>query len=78
MTMKTTKVDYAPLGNDFTSDQRADQSHLQPIKTGNLRVETQFARTLDKTINIIEYAEFDNLIEINGLREAITDYLDNE
>ena len=78
MTMKTTKVDYAPLGYDFTPDQRADQSHLQPIKTGNLRVEIQFARTLDKTINIIEYAEFDNLIEINGLREAITDYLDNE
>ena len=68
------KDGYCFWGYDFTPDQGADQSHLHPIKTGNLRVELQFARALDKTINIIVYAEFDNLIEINGLREVITDY----
>ena len=61
-------------GYDLTPDQAADQSHLHPIKTGNLRLELQFATSLDKTINVLVYAEFDNLIEINGLREVTTDY----
>ena len=37
-------------------------------------MELLFARALNKTINVIVYAELDNLIEINGLREVITDY----
>ena len=53
------KGGYCFWGYDFTPDQGADQSHLHPIKTGNLRVELQFARALDKTINVIVYAEFD-------------------
>lgn len=68
------KDGYTFWGYDFTPDQAADQSHLHPIKTGNLRLELQFANSLAKTINVIVYAEFDNLIEINGLREVITDY----
>ena len=58
------KDGYCFWGYDFTPYQRADQSHLHPIKTGNIRVELQFARALDQTINVIEYADFDNLIEI--------------
>ena len=68
------KGGYCFWGYDLTPDQAADQSHLHPIKTGNLRLELQFATSLDKTINVIVYAEFDNLIEINGLREVTTDY----
>ena len=64
------KGGYCFWGYDLTPDQAADQSHLHPIKTGNLRLELQFATSLDKTINVLVYAEFDNLIEINGLREV--------
>ena len=59
---------------DLTPYQAADQSHLHPIKTGDLRLELQLATTLAKTINVLVYAEFDKLIEINGLREVTTDY----
>ena len=34
-------------GYDLTPDQAADQSHLHPIKTGNLRLEFQFATALE-------------------------------
>ena len=68
------KGGYCFWGYDLTPDQAAHQSHLHPIKIGNLRLELQFATSLDKTINVLVYAEFDNLIEINGLREVTTDY----
>ena len=59
---------------DFTPDQGADQGHLHPMKSVNLRIELQFTKSLPTTVNVIVYAEFDNLIEINGLREVVTDY----
>ena len=71
---KDYKAGYCFWGYDLTPDQGADQGHLHPIKTGNLRLELQFARALDSTINVIVYAEFDNRIDINGIREVITDY----
>ena len=71
------KDGYCFWGFDLTPDQEADQSHLHRLKTGNLRLELQFARALDVTINVIVYAEFDSLIEINGLREVTTYYLED-
>ena len=71
---KDYKSGYCFWGYDLTPDQGADQGHLHPIKTGNLRLELQFARALNSTINVIVYAEFDNRIDINGIREVITDY----
>jgi len=40
---------------------------FQLIKQGNLRVEIQFAAT----INVIMYAEFDNIIEIDRNRQVL-------
>ena len=65
---------YCFWGYDLTPDQASDMSHLHPIKTGNLRLELQFASALSQTINVIVYAEFDSLVEVNGLREVITDF----
>ena len=65
---KDYKSGYCFWGCDLTPDQGADQGHLHPIKTGNLRLELQFASTLDSTINVIVYAEFDNRIDINIIR----------
>jgi hypothetical protein len=61
---------------DFTPDQGSDEGHFHPIKSGQLRVELQFAEPIpaDNTVNVILYAEFDNTIEINSLREVILDY----
>ena len=72
--MKITKAVTVFGGYDLTPDQAADQAHLHPIKTANLRLELQFASALAKTINVLVYAEFDNLIEINRLIEVTTDY----
>ena len=65
---------YALWGYDLTPDQGSEEGRLHPIKTGNLRIELQFAQVLARVINVIVFAEFDNQIEINGLREIITDY----
>ena len=68
------KSGYCLWGFNFTPDQGADQGHLHPMKSGNLRIELQFTKSLPATVNVIVYAEFDNLIEIYGLREVVTDY----
>jgi hypothetical protein len=47
---------------------------FQLIKQGNLRVEIHFADTLAATINVVLYAEFDNVIEIGRHRQALFDY----
>jgi hypothetical protein len=47
---------------------------FQLIKQGNLRVEIHFADALTATINVIMYAEFDNVIEIDRNRQILFDY----
>ena len=68
------KAGYTLWGFDLTADQGSEEGQLHPIKTGNLRIELQFADALAAVVNVIVYAEFDNQIEINSLREIITDY----
>jgi hypothetical protein len=43
---------------------------FQLIKQGNLRVEIHFAEALTATINVVLYAEFDNVIEIDRNRQV--------
>jgi hypothetical protein len=47
---------------------------FQLIKQCNLRVEIHFADALTATINVIMYAEFDNVIEIDRDRQVLLDY----
>lgn len=61
-------------GFDLTPDQGSEETQMHPIKTGNLRLELQFANPLPKVINVIVFAEYDNQITINSLREVILDY----
>jgi hypothetical protein len=44
------------------------------IKQGNLRIDIHFADALTATINVIMYAEFDNVIEIDRNRQVFFDY----
>jgi hypothetical protein len=43
---------------------------FQLIKQGNLRVEIHFAEALTANINVVMYAEFDNVIEIERNRQG--------
>jgi hypothetical protein len=47
---------------------------FQLIKQDNLRVEIHFAEALTATINVIMYAEFDKVIEIDRNRPGLFDY----
>ena len=74
-------VDYAGYKNaghiiagfDFTNDQ-AEGNHIDPIKYGTMRMEGHFKKELDTTINVVYYAEYDNLLTIDRSRACITDY----
>ena len=65
---------YTLWGYDLTADQGCEEGQLHPIRTGNIRLELQFGANLANVINVIVYAEYDNQITINSLREVITDY----
>jgi len=44
------------------------------IKRGTLRLELHFATALQKTVNVILFCEYDNILQINKDRNAITDF----
>ena len=61
------------FGFDLTPDM-SEVGTFQLIKQGNLRVEIHFAEALARTINVVLYAEFDNVIEIGRNRQVLFDY----
>ena len=48
--------------------------HFELIKQGNLRVELHFAQPLANTVNLIIYAKFQNMIEIDANRNVLYDF----
>ena len=61
------------FGFDLTPDlSEVGTFHL--IKSGNLSLEIHFAQALAATINVVVYAEFDNVIEIDRNRQVQCDY----
>jgi len=65
---------YSLFAYDLTPDMDADD-HSVVINRGNLRLEVEFAEPLVAPINILLYAEFDNIIEITADRNIQTDYV---
>jgi hypothetical protein len=68
------REEYAKANTLFGFDLTPDMSKVgafQLIKQGNLRVEIHFAEALTATINVIMYAEFDNVIEIDRNRQVL-------
>ena len=49
--------------------------HFELIKQGNLRVELQFGRALANTVNLVIYAEFQNVIEIDAIRNVLYEFI---
>ncbi|KAM4689015.1 uncharacterized protein F54H12.2-like [Discoglossus pictus] len=65
---------YTLFAFDLTADQDCG-SHFSLIRSGNLRAEIRFSRALDRTVNMLVYSVFDNVIEINQRRDVLYDYL---
>ena len=58
-----------------TSDDCNKVGYVSPIKRGTLRIDLRFAEAMTETINVLVFCEYDNLIEIDITRNAITDYM---
>ena len=72
-----TREDYKGGYTLYAFDLSPDLSiggHLNLVKHGNLRLDVHFANALDQTINVIIYAEFNNILEIDQSRNVIFDY----
>ena len=73
-------ISYSDYANGFSlwgfdlSPDLNDGSHFNVTKHGNLRLELRFKEALTVTINVIVYAEFDNVIEIDSSRNVLFDY----
>jgi hypothetical protein len=61
---------YAIWVFDVTPDSSAFSSHSSPTQTGTVRLEMKFAQALDKAIDVLAYAEFEQTIEIDESRNV--------
>ena len=61
---------YTFFGFDLTPD-ACDGSCLHMVQKGNLRIEIHFAEALTQTVNVIVYAEFEAVLEIDKGRNII-------
>lgn len=57
---------------DLTPD-LGESDHFSLIKSGNVRLAMNFAEDLRNTINVIVYAEFQNVLEIDRNRNVFYD-----
>lgn len=64
---------YTLYAFDLTPD-LAEEGHFNLLKDGSVRVDMKFADALPNTINVIAYAEFENIIEIDRTRNVLFDY----
>jgi len=64
---------YALYAFDLTADQ-CEGEHFNLLKQGNVRLDMKFAQALPNTINVIAFAEFENILEIDRSRNVLFDY----
>lgn len=75
ITKEDFKGGYALHAFDLTSDLSASiPTHWNLTKHGALRVEVKFSTALTESVNMILYAEFDNVIEIDQRRNVSLDF----
>ena len=67
------KAGYTLFAYDLTPDME-DGDHNQLIKTGVVSLSLQFRQPLPSVTNVVVYAEFENLVEIDRNRQVICDY----
>ena len=64
---------YALYAFDLTPGM-AKGAHTDSIKYGNIRMDIHFAAPLKATVNVIVYAEYDSIIQIDRACTIITDF----
>ncbi|KAI0230293.1 hypothetical protein LSAT2_019326 [Lamellibrachia satsuma] len=64
---------YTFFGFDLTPDQ-CDGPCFHLVQKGNLRIELHFRNALQTTVNVIAYAEFESVLEIDKSRNVICDF----
>ena len=64
---------YGLMAFDLTPDFDYED-HYPLVKFGNLKIELEFDSRVPNAIEILVFAQFDNMIEINHNREIIFDY----
>lgn len=64
---------YALFLFDLSPD-LCDGEHFNLIRHSNLRIELKFKKSLEQTISLIVFAEFESLIEINKSRNILFDF----
>ena len=66
---------YTLFAFDRTLDILAnDLNHWNLIKHGNVRMDVRFANSLTSTINVIVYAEYETVLEIDASRQVMVDF----
>jgi hypothetical protein len=65
---------YSLYAFDLSPDQCESSGHFNLVKEGSVRVDMKFAAALPNTINVIAYAEFENIIEIDRNKNVLFDY----
>ncbi|KAI0225610.1 hypothetical protein LSAT2_023640 [Lamellibrachia satsuma] len=64
---------YTFFGFDLTHDQ-CDGPCFHLVQKGNLRIELYFRNALQTTVNVIAYAEFESVLEVDKSRNVICDF----
>ncbi len=64
---------YTLFAYDLSPD-LSEETYFNLIKDGSIRVELKFAQALPNAINVIAYAEFESIIEINREKQVLIDY----
>ena len=60
---------------DLTPDLSAnDDSHWNLIKHGCVRIDVRFSQDVENILNLILYAEMENILEIDSSRQCIVDF----
>lgn len=68
------KQGYTLYSIDLTPDLAASESHASVNKSGNIAIDLKFDTALPETVNLIVYAEFKNLIELDRARNIFIDF----
>ena len=64
------------MGLDLTADM-TEGARCNPVEYGSLRLEGHFEQALAAAVNVIFYAEYDNLLQIDRARNVVSDFASN-
>ncbi|ESO98016.1 hypothetical protein LOTGIDRAFT_174453 [Lottia gigantea] len=66
-------IGYTLFGFDLTNDHGADQVNFHPKSSGSLSLDLRFENALPNPLNLLMFAEYDNVLEIDVNRQILVD-----